>query len=84
MNPLRRLRYLFRRRQTEAEMAEEMRFHLEQRAADFAADGVPETEARGWRWLKSFAQDLRFSFRLLAKSPGFTVATISVHGLVSV
>ena len=27
-------------------MAEEMRFHLEQRAADFAADGLPQAEAR--------------------------------------
>lgn len=27
-------------------MAEEMRFHLEQRAADYAADGLPDDEAR--------------------------------------
>ena len=46
MRPFRRLRYLFRRRQTEAEMAEEMRFHLEQRAGDFAAGGLPAEEAR--------------------------------------
>ncbi|MBA4136988.1 MAG: permease [Opitutus sp.] len=42
----RRLRALFRRRDLEAEMAEEMRFHLEQRAADFAADGLAAEEAR--------------------------------------
>ncbi len=42
----RRLRHLFRRRQTEAEMREEMSFHLEQRAADYAADGLPAEEAR--------------------------------------
>jgi predicted permease len=46
MNPLRRLRTLFRRRHVEAEMAEEMRFHLEQRAADLAADGLPPADAR--------------------------------------
>lgn len=46
MNPLRRLRTLFRRRDLEAEMAEEMRFHLEQRAADYAADGLAPDEAR--------------------------------------
>lgn len=40
-----RLRHLFRRRQSEAEMAEEMRFHLEQRAADYAADGLTSEEA---------------------------------------
>ena len=46
MNFFRRLRYLFRRQATEAEMAEEMRYHLEQRADDFAADGLPDDEAR--------------------------------------
>lgn len=42
----RRLRTLVHRRTTEAEMAEEMRFHLEQRAADYATDGLPADEAR--------------------------------------
>lgn len=50
MNPLRRLlrrfRPLFGKRQLERDMAEEMRFHLEQRAADYAADGLPAAEAR--------------------------------------
>lgn len=50
MNPLlrvaRRLRHLFRRDRAEAEMAEEMRFHLEQRAADLSGDGLPAEEAR--------------------------------------
>lgn len=46
MNLRRRLRSLFRRRDLEAEMAEEMRFHLEQRAADLAADGLAPDEAR--------------------------------------
>lgn len=41
-----RLRHLFRRRQSEAEMAEEMRFHLEQRTADYTGDGLAEDEAR--------------------------------------
>ncbi len=41
-----RLRHLLRRRKSEAEMAEEMRFHLEQRAADYAADGLAAEEAR--------------------------------------
>lgn len=102
MNPFRRLRTLFRRKQTEAEMAEEMRFHLEQRAAEKIADGLSPDEARyaaqrrfgnlasiqeqareahGWQWLETFAQDLRFALRLLAKSPGFSVATIAVLAL---
>jgi putative ABC transport system permease protein len=50
MNPLRRLfrriRSLLGRGRLEREMAEEMRFHLEQRAADQAADGLSPEEAR--------------------------------------
>ncbi len=50
MNPLRRflrpLRSLFFRQRLERDMAEEMRFHLEQRAADQVADGLPPEEAR--------------------------------------
>ncbi len=50
MNPLyrmlRRFRLLFRRREAESEMAEEIRFHLEQRAADYTADGMRESEAQ--------------------------------------
>ncbi len=46
MNLRRRLRSLLRRRDLEAEMAEEMRHHLEQRAAEFAGDGLDPAEAR--------------------------------------
>ena len=46
MNLRHRLRALFRRRDLEAEMAEEMRFHLEQRAGDLAESGLPAAEAR--------------------------------------
>ncbi|HUG10223.1 MAG TPA: ABC transporter permease [Opitutaceae bacterium] len=42
----RRFRSLFRRRSAETEMAEEMRFHLEQRAAEFEGDGLTAEEAR--------------------------------------
>lgn len=42
----RRLRYLFRRGLTDAEMAEEMRFHLEERTADYLADGLAADDAR--------------------------------------
>ena len=43
---VRRLRLLFTRNRAEAEMAEEMRFHLEHRAADFAEDGLSAADAR--------------------------------------
>ena len=50
MNPLRRfahrLRALLRKGKLEREMAEEMRFHLEERTADKLADGLPSAEAR--------------------------------------
>ena len=50
MNPLQRftrpLRGLLGKSKLERDMAEEMRFHLEQRAADLAADGLPAEEAR--------------------------------------
>jgi putative ABC transport system permease protein len=50
MNPLRRaarsLRLLVSRRRIEAEMAEEMRFHLEQRTADYLAEGMSIRDAR--------------------------------------
>src|SRR5437868_4538658 len=42
----RRLRYLFRRRDSEAEIAAEMQFHLEQRAAEYAERGLPADEAQ--------------------------------------
>jgi predicted permease len=50
MNPLRRfarrLRSLLSRSRVEADMAEEMRFHLEERTTDRIADGLPVAEAR--------------------------------------
>src|SRR5882762_737921 len=47
MHPLiAQLRALFRRRHLEAEMAEEMRQHLEQRTREKIADGLPPAEAR--------------------------------------
>ncbi|MDI1250154.1 MAG: ABC transporter permease, partial [Lacunisphaera sp.] len=46
MKFLRQLRSLFRQGNLDAEMTEEMRFHLEQRAADYAAAGLPAGEAQ--------------------------------------
>lgn len=46
MNPFRPLLSLFRKAKLERDMAEEMRYHLEQRTADFAADGLSDEEAR--------------------------------------
>ena len=46
MNLFRPLRTLFGKKKLEQDMAEEMRFHLEQRAADQQADGLSAEEAR--------------------------------------
>lgn len=43
---IRRLRHRFRRKQSEDDMAEEMRFHLEQRKAVYSAEGLTEEEAQ--------------------------------------
>ena len=43
---LAKLRALFRREELDREMAEEMRFHVNQRAAENAEDGLAPDEAR--------------------------------------
>lgn len=42
----RRLGCLFRRRRLDAELTEELQFHLEMKAAEYADEGVPQPEAR--------------------------------------
>jgi predicted permease len=90
---MRRLRSLFARQTLERDMAEEMRFHLEERTAENLAAGFSTDEARyaaqrrfgnivsiqeqardvrGWPWLELLLTDLRFAFRQLVKSPGFS------------
>src|SRR5688572_8819139 len=97
MKLLRKLRWLLRKDKAEADMAEEMRFHLEERIADNLADGLSPDEARsaaqrrfgnlsslqeqarevwGWRWADELSKDLRFAFRQLRKSPGFSTVAI--------
>ncbi len=43
---LRKLKWLFRRRNKEDELAEELRFHLEEEAEDRQSNGLPESEAQ--------------------------------------
>jgi macrolide transport system ATP-binding/permease protein len=91
------LERLFRRERLDQSMEEELRFHIEERAADLQRSGVPIAEAerraqlefggmenykeqcreaRRFHGLQGFFADLRFGFRMLWRSPGFSILAI--------
>jgi putative ABC transport system permease protein len=99
---LRSFRAVFHQEKFDAEMAEEMRQHLERRREANIAGGMSPEEARyaaqrqfggvdqlkeiareqrSGAWLEQMVRDLRFAARQLAKSPGFTGATILILAL---
>jgi predicted permease len=84
----RRVYYLLNRSKLERELQTEIDFHREMLSAESRKDfGNPtlmrerSREAWGWGWLDRLAQDLRFGFRLLKKSPGVTFTAIMVLAL---
>jgi len=84
----RRLQYLFQRKQHEQDLADEMRLHLDLRAADAGESAarrrfgnvtrMHEASRAVWGWglVESLARDLRYTLRSLRANPGFTATAI--------
>jgi predicted permease len=88
MELFRRLAYLLRRRQFDRDLEDEMRFHLEMRAAHsgasaarrrFGSVALLQEESRdawGWTALEAWLADLRHAMRALRRNPAFTAVAI--------
>lgn len=77
----RRLTYLLRRRAMEDELRREMESHRDMMGDPRAFGNTlrlrdEARDAWGWRWLDDLAQDTRFAWRTLRRSPGFTFTAI--------
>jgi predicted permease len=82
----RRLLFLFHKRRFDRELEEEMRFHLEMKQGAMDPHEARRRfgnlthliersrDAWGWGMIERFAQDLRFAFRTMRRTPGLTAA----------
>jgi predicted permease len=89
----RRLLFLFRQRQFDRDLEEEMRFHLDMQAADsgpmaarrkFGNVALLQEDSRsawGWTAVEAWAADLRFAARGFRKNPGFAAVAVLTMAL---
>lgn len=79
------LHRLLRRRDLDAELKRELRFHAEEcgASATAGADAVEEAcrDVRGTRWAEDLGRDLRHGLRLWRRRPGFAAAVLLTMAL---
>src|SRR5689334_11405804 len=85
MKILRRIRYVFRQRQMERELAEEIEFHRDVSGEPGGMGNLTRAreDARAvwiWPWLQSVWQDVAYAMRSLRSQPGFTLIALLALG----